>query len=131
MGEAVSVQDSSLPSTMPNTISKNEVNANFDNLEIVDPSLKGRLAVLRVGSEPTQNNLLSVFVGVKNSTSKPLTLEIQTLYKDKLGNPLNEGSWIPLTLKPKEETEYRSASISADAVDFLVRIRGAQATGGH
>lgn len=116
---------------MPSAVSKNEADANFDSLEVVDASLKGKLAVLRVGSEPTQNKLLSVFAGLKNRTSKSLPLEIQTLYKDKLGNPLNAGSWIPMTLKPNEEAEYHSASISSDAADFLIRIRRAPATGAN
>ncbi len=116
---------------MPTAVSKNEVEANFDNLEVVDASLKGKLAILRVGSNPTDNHLLSVFVGLKNQTTKPLLLEVQTIYKDKLGNPLNDGGWIPLTLKPHEETEYHSSSISADADDFLVRIRRASTTGGN
>jgi len=111
--------------------SKNETEANFDNLELVDTSLKGRLSILRVGSDPTDNNLLSVFVGLKNRTSHPLPLEIQTIYKDKLGNPMNQGSWVPLTLKPHEQTEYRSTSISTDASDFLVRIRTAATTGAN
>jgi len=98
----------------------------FDNLEIVDESLKAKIDVLRVGSQPTTNNLLSVFAGLKNKTGRTLNLEIQTVYKDKEGNPLNDGSWIPVTLKPHAETEYHSASISPDAADFLVRVRSAQ-----
>ncbi len=91
----------------------------------MDPSLKGKLGITRVGSEPSSNDLLSVFAGLKNRTSHALPLEVQTLYKDRLGSDLNAGSWIPLTLKPHEETEYRSTSISPSAVDFLVRIRHA------
>ncbi len=102
-----------------------DLGSTFDNLEMADDSLKGKLAVLRVGSEPSPNDLLSVFAGLKNRTSQPLTFQVQTLYKDKTGNSLNGGSWISMTLKPHEETEYRSTSISAEAVDFLVRIRRA------
>ena len=97
----------------------------FDNIELTDPSLKEKVSILRVGSEPGPNNLLSVFVGLKNKTGHELDLEMQTLYKDKTGNALNTGSWVPMSLKPHEETEYRSASISADATDFVVRIRRA------
>ena len=68
--------------------------SDFDNLEIVDAGLKGKLAVQRVGSEASPNNLLSVFAGLKNMTSHNLNLEIQTIYKDSEGNPLNSGSWI-------------------------------------
>ena len=116
-------------SEQPSGTSKNETDANFDNIELVDASLKGKLAVLRVGSDPTDNNLLSVFVGLKNRTGQSLPLEVQTIYKDRVGNPMNGGSWIPITLKPHEQTEYRSTSISADAADFMVRIRKASATG--
>lgn len=103
--------------------------SSFDNLEFADSSLEGKIAVLRVGSEPTATNLLSVFAGLKNKTSHRLEIEVQTLYKDKAGNALNSGSWIGLTLKPHEEFEYRSASISEAAADFLVRVRKASISG--
>jgi len=97
-----------------------------DNLEIVNTSLKDKLAVLRVGSARSDSNLLSVFAGVKNKTAHRLDLEMQTVYRDKDGQPLTgHGSWIPITLKPHEETQYRSVAISEDATDFLVRIRHA------
>ena len=86
------------------------------------------MAILRVGSEPTPTNLLGVFVGLRNKTSHRLELQIQTVYKDRSQNDLNAGSWINLTLKPHEETEYHSASISDQAVDFMVRIRRAPPT---
>ena len=102
-----------------------DVGSNFD-IDIVDPSLNAKLDVLRVGSEPSPNNLLSVFAGLKNKTAHPLALEVQTIYKDKSDTPLNDGSWITLTLKPHAETEYHSASISDQAVDFLIRVRRAE-----
>jgi len=103
--------------------------SSFDNLDLIDASLKGKLAILRVGSQPTTNNLLGVFAGLKNKTEQSLKIEVQTIYKDKSGNSLNGGSWITMTLKPHQETEYRSAAITEDAVDFLVRIRRAQEPG--
>jgi hypothetical protein len=102
-----------------------DAGSSFDNLDIVDDSLKGKLAILRVGSEPSANDLLSVFAGLKNKTARRLNLEVQTIYQDKSGNALNAGSWIPVTLKPYEEKEYRSTSISEEAVDFLIRVRRA------
>jgi hypothetical protein len=102
----------------------------FDNLEIVSPGLKTKLAVMRVGSDRTEGNLLSVFAGLKNKSSHPLPLEVQTVYKDKSDQPLTDGrsSWVPITLKPYEETQYRSVAISEDASDFMVRIRHASDT---
>ena len=105
-----------------------DTSSDFDNLEIVNPSLKQQLAVMRVGSDHTDNNLLTVFAGVKNRSARPLKIEMETIYKDKLGKPLNggENGWIPMTLKPHEETQYRSIALSEDATDFLVRIRHAE-----
>jgi hypothetical protein len=100
-----------------------DAGSGFDNIEVIDTSLKTELTILRVGSQPTANQLLSVFAGLKNKSSRVLELEVQTIYKDKTGADLNAGSWIPVTLQPREETEYHSASISPDAVDFLVRVR--------
>jgi hypothetical protein len=111
------------PATHEDTGDPADAGSNFDNLEIVDASLNAKVTVLRVGSERTPNNLLSVFAGLKNATPHRLVLEAETIYKDKAGNPLNAGSWIPVVLKPREEGEYRSASISEEAVDFLVRVR--------
>lgn len=110
-------------------LSKASINFSFDNLDVLDDSLKGKLAVLRVGSNPGNNNLLFVFAGLKNRTSLPLDLQIQTIYKDRMGNALNAGSWIPMTLMPHEESEYRSSAISTEAVDFVVRIRREASTG--
>jgi len=95
----------------------------FDNIEIVDESLNGQVAILRVGSQPEENGLLTVFAGLKNATGHRLDLEVETIYKDQSGNDLNAASWIPLTFKPHEEKSYRSASISSRAVDFLIRVR--------
>jgi hypothetical protein len=97
----------------------------FDNLDVVDSSLQGKLAILRVGSEQSANDLLSVFAGLKNRTERRLNLEVETIYKDKTGGALNSGSWISVTLRPHEEKEYRSTSISDQATDFLVQVRRA------
>jgi hypothetical protein len=105
-----------------------DTDTNFDNLDIIDSTLHGKVGVLRVGSEVGTNNLLTVFAGLKNKTSHTLDLEVETIYKDNEGSPLNAGSWIPVTLKAHEETEYHSTSISERAVDYLVRVRRAPGT---
>jgi hypothetical protein len=99
--------------------------AGFDNVDVVDAALTGKISVLRVGSQRTNTNLLSIFASLKNLTGHAITIQAQTLYKDGDGNWLDGGKagWVSLTLKPHEELEYRSASLSDDAQDFLVRIR--------
>jgi len=114
--------------TVPDPGEIADSNFAFDNLEVLDDGLQGRLDVLRVGSGRTSTDLLSVYAGLKNRTARPLKIEVQTIYKDKSGNRLNgKGSWIPLTLKPHQQMEYCSASISEEAVDFVVRIRTVKA----
>jgi hypothetical protein len=103
-----------------------DAGSNFDNLDLVDAGLKGKVAVMRVGSQLADNNLLSVFAGLKNRTEHRLDLEVETIYKDKAGNALNAGSWILVSLKAHQDQEYRSTSISSDAVDFLIRVRRAK-----
>ncbi|HUB68443.1 MAG TPA: DUF1425 domain-containing protein [Candidatus Methylacidiphilales bacterium] len=100
-------------------------NTGFDNVELVTPRLATRLAILRAGSDHTEDGLLTVFVGLKNKTARTLQIEVDTIYKDKSGQLLTEGkeNWIPLKLKPYQEFQYRSVAISEDAADFLVRIR--------
>ncbi len=103
--------------------------AEIDNLEIVGDGLNGKLAVLHVGASRNDSDLLSVFARVKNETARKLEVEMQTLYRDKDGHELSDGhgSWIPMTLKPHEQTQYRSVALTPDATDFLVRIRHAPA----
>ncbi len=111
-----------------------DTGSHFDNIDIVDATLAGKVSVTRVGSEPSPNNLLSVFAGLKNKTSHRLDLEVETIYQDVSGNSLNAGSWIHLSLMPYEEKEYRSTSISepfdpdAMTAHFLIRVRRASKT---
>jgi hypothetical protein len=99
--------------------------AGFDNVDVLDASLNGKVSVVRVGSQHTNTGLLSIFASLKNLTGHAITIQAQTLYKDGDGNWLDGGKagWVSITLKPHEELEYRSASLSDDAQDFLVRIR--------
>ena len=106
-----------------NASSDEAADSNFDNLDIVDATLNGKLGVLRVGSEVGENNLLAVFAGLKNKTGRRLNLQVETIYKDKEGNALNAGSWIPFSLDPHQEKEYHSSAISEAATDFLIRVR--------
>jgi hypothetical protein len=124
IGQTMSLADSTPGET---ALGLSEPDSTFDNLEIVGDGLHGKLDVMRVGSDRTDANLLSVFAGVKNRTAQRLKVEMQTIYRDKDGRALGDGrsSWIPITLKPHEETQYRSVAISEDATDFLVRIRPA------
>ena len=103
----------------------------FDNVDVIDTNLKGKLAVLRTGGEIGPTKLLSIFVALRNKTGHTLELEIETIYKDGYGNALNHGSWIPFTLKAHEDKEYHSTSISELATadsDYLVRVRTASAS---
>ena len=104
-----------------------DASSDFDNLEIAPATLKDKLTVMRVGSDRTEDNLLTVFAGLKNKSSHSLQLEVQTIYKDKADHSLTSGtrSWVPITLKPHGQTQYRSVAISQDAADYMVRIRPA------
>jgi hypothetical protein len=97
----------------------------FYNVDLLDGSLTGKLGVMRVGSDRSDENLLSILAALKNLTGHPLKLEAQTLYRDASGNWMNGGcaGWIPLQLKPHGQLNYRSESLSVEAQDFLVRIR--------
>ena len=103
-----------------------DTGADFNKIEIVDSVLEPKLDLVRIGSHRGNNNLLSVFAGIKNKTARKVDLEIETIYKDDGGNALNTGSWIGITLAPHEEQDYRSSAISEGAVDFIIRIRRAR-----
>jgi hypothetical protein len=125
-GQSMALADST-PGAAALAADEPAASSDFDNLEFVGPGLKDKLVVLRVGAGRTETNLLSVFAGVRNKTGHRLELEMQTLYRDREGRPLSDGhgSWIPITLKPHEETQYRSVALSEEATDFLVRVRPA------
>ena len=114
-----------LPELAPAASPDADAEAGFDNVQVVDPGLDSKISITRVGSDRTNTNLLSVFADLKNLTGHSLSIEAQTLYKDGDGDWIDGGhaGWIPLTLKPHEEFEYRSASLSEEAQDFLVRIK--------
>lgn len=95
----------------------------FDNIEVVDASLNSKLEITRVGSQAGDNGLLTVFAGFRNKTAHELNLDVETVYKDSAGTALNNASWIPMTLEAHEEKGYRSASISQQAADFIIRVR--------
>jgi hypothetical protein len=100
--------------------------SDFNNLEVVDPVLANKIALMRIGSQRGPTGLLGVFAGLKNKTARRLEIEIETIYKDQSGNELNTGSWIRLTLPPNAQQDYRSSAISQAAVDFLIRVRRAR-----
>jgi hypothetical protein len=102
-----------------------DTDAGFDNVDVLGTALFGKLSVVRVGSQRTNTGLLAIFASLKNLTGHPLTIQAQTLYKDGDGNWIDGGKagWLTLTLKPHGELEYRSASLSDEAQDFLVRLR--------
>jgi hypothetical protein len=127
VGQSEALAASTPGATAMEAASSSSASDDFDNLEIVGGGLKGKLAVLRVGSNRNDSDVLSVFAGLKNETGRKLELELQTIYRDRDGHSLSdgEGSWIPVTLKPHEQTQYRSVALSQDATDFVVRIRPA------
>jgi len=96
------------------------------NLDIVDDVLKPKLDLAHIDDTRGRNNLLVVTLDLSNKTGRKVDIEVETVYKDKGGNELNTGSWIPFTLQPHGDLNYRSSSISEAAVDFLIRVRKAR-----
>ena len=86
----------------------------FDNVDLIDASLTGKLCIVRVGSDRSDENLLSILAALKNLTGRTLRLEAQTVYRDADGSWINGGraGWIALDLKPHGELNYRSEALS-------------------
>jgi len=97
-----------------------------NNIDIVDDVLKPKLDLVHVEAQRGRNNLLVVTLSLSNKTGHKVDVEMETVYKDKSGDELNTGSWIPFTLQPHGDLNYRSSSISEAAVDFLIRVRKAR-----
>ena len=103
------------------------VTAALDKVEILDASLKPKLTFQRMSSHRAPNKLLDVSVNVHNNTGNVVLFEAETIFKDKDGTPLNKGSCIDFSLKPYDEIDYRSTSISEKAVDFTICLRSSPA----
>ncbi len=98
--------------------------SDFDGVHFVDKKLAGLIKVERVNTELSPMKLLTVYVAFKNKTHKAIDIQVQTNYADVDKKPLSgEDSWIDLTLKPREESEYCSVALSADARSYLVQVR--------
>jgi hypothetical protein len=107
---------------------RTETTPETKNIEIVDPTLEPKIGVASIDWHVSSNNLLSVIAGLKNKTASPLSIEIETIYKDDAGNVINTGSWLRFTLAPHELQNYRSSAITEGATDFLIRVRRARGT---
>jgi hypothetical protein len=102
-----------------------DTSSGFENVDLLDGTLTGKLGVIDVGSNRSTDNLLNVCATLKNITGHTLKIEAQTLYRDASGNWINGGraGWITLEIKPRGELAYRSASLTDEAQDYLVRVR--------
>lgn len=102
----------------------------FTNVDL-DTGFTGKLVVVRVNCGRTDNNLLAVSAMLRNVTGRTVKIEVGTCYADAAGNWINGGQagWLSFVLKPHSEFQYRSASLSDDASDYLVRIRTIEPSG--
>jgi hypothetical protein len=102
--------------------------SDVSSVEITNESLKNKIAVQRIQSQRSSNNLLAVSATLKNTTGRKIAFEAATIYRDRAGHELNTGSWLKFTLMAHEETEYRSSAINVEAVSFVIRVRKPAAT---
>jgi len=97
-------------------------------VEVVSSSLHGKLTVSRINSSRA-TGLLAVSAEMRNRTSHRLEIQVQTVFKDQTGLALTnqEGSWETVTMKAHQETPYQATASSAQAAEFLIRLRVPQA----
>jgi uncharacterized protein YcfL len=101
------------------------------SVAILNENLRKNLTVDKVGSNFSVNHLMVVHALIHNKTKTIVSIQVQTLYQDANGNPLNyssgnEASWTTLDLISEGTQPYRSQSISPKASKFIIRIRNTQ-----
>ncbi len=61
---------------------------------------------------------------IENWTDDDIWCEVQTIFKDQSGFEIEKTNFAPVLFKRRQVNNYQTNSISADAEDFNIIIRG-------
>jgi hypothetical protein len=97
---------------------------------ILDKNLRKALAIEKVKSGRTINQMLFAEAHLRNRSNTEITVQAQTVYRDAQGNPLNPealaqepGSWTVLVIPIKSSVPYRSQSLNPVAQNATIELR--------
>jgi len=83
-----------------------------------------KIAVANQRLSWTSDGRLKVLVEIDNRSGRALDVQIQTIFKDKYGNMLeDQTSWEPIVLPRAASTLYTATALDKRAEKFLIRIR--------
>lgn len=96
---------------------------------LFDENLVDRVAVDRaVVTKRNEQDCLVVQAALRNQTDKPLSVQVQVLFKDAQGVILYsdlgaETPWQSMVLSPNETKSISQVSLTSSARDYTVRVR--------
>lgn len=93
---------------------------------VLDGPTSGRVAVEKQNFRRDSEGKLEVFADIRNRTYFDLPIDVQTVYKDEAGIPVDTTAWSRLTLGPNETQTYKNISINSRPARYTIRIRGGE-----
>ncbi|MDK2970866.1 MAG: hypothetical protein PWP23_621 [Candidatus Sumerlaeota bacterium] len=93
-------------------------------VNILDYDLRNRVAADIAAAERQADGRLVVMANIRNSTRKPLTVEVRTVFKNSLGLGIgDETEWEPIFFAPQQIQTIRTMSRDNTAQTFTVEVR--------
>jgi hypothetical protein len=93
---------------------------------ILDGPTSGRVAIDKQNFRHDTEGKLEVFADIRNRTNSDLSIDVQTVYKDESGIPVDTTAWSRMTLGPNETQTYKNISINDSPKRYTIRIRGGE-----
>lgn len=96
------------------------------NFVVLDKALQKKIAVADQSPSRTEDGRLKVRAKILNKTKKDLSIQVQTIYKDEEGYPVDETNWQLEIIPAKAYYYYESKSLNNKATDYTIRCKTAQ-----
>lgn len=88
-----------------------------------DKNVARLIGVERQTADRIAGDLLRVRTDLKNNSKADLWIDIQMVWKDREGYELYRTNWAPYLLAARFVTKHEVASLSAEPVDYELRVR--------
>ena len=92
-------------------------------LQFEDVWMSLKIHVDRIDTTRVGDGLLKVIMTLKNQDTKPLWVDVRTIFLDGNNHLLEETNWEPIFLEAKTFTEYSCTSLGRDAKDYQIIIK--------
>jgi hypothetical protein len=95
-----------------------------DNIIALDEGAHTLVAIQTKGVGRTDDGRMSIRLELANLSKKDLTVQVQTLFRDKAGVPTGDDTpFEALVLPGGGSVLYETASLAADAAKFTVQVK--------